>query len=308
LQSEKLKGMLRGAILVFLGACSFGVLTTLVKISYSEGFTLAEVTGAQVFFGAIVLWLILAGRALFQNIKFQFTWQNSWKVLLTGISTGLVSLCYYKSIQELPASIGILLLMQFTWISMLLEIIIHRKFPTRMQWISVIFILLGTYLAGNVYSLDNIPFSLEGIGYGFLAGFFYAVFIWANGRVGNALVPVQKSAMMITGSCIFIFMIFPPEFLWNGSLSAGLWSWGLVFALFGTVIPPLFYAYGIPKTGVGLSSILSSAELPVAVFFSSWLLQEKVTGLQWVGVATILFAIVVANGPRTAKGGTSRTK
>ena len=196
-----------------------------------------------------------------------------------------MSLCYYKSIQELPASIGILLLMQFTWISLLLEIIIHRKFPTRMQWVSVIFILFGTYLAGNVYSIDNIPFSLEGIGYGFLAGFFYAVFIWANGRVGNALIPVQKSAMMITGSCIFIFMIFPPEFLWNGvfQLVYGLGDW---FSLcFGTVIPPLFYAYGIPITGVGLSSILSSAELPVAVFFSSWLLAEKVTGLQWIGVA-----------------------
>lgn len=287
--------MIRGVLLVFFGACSFGILTTFVKISYSEGFTLAEVTGAQVFFGAVILWLILAGRAIFQNVRFHFTWQNSWKVLLTGISTGLVSLCYYKSVQELPASIGILLLMQFTWISMLLEIILHRKFPSRMQWISVVFILFGTFLAGNVYSLDNIPFSLEGIGYGFLAGFFYAVFIWSNGRVGNALIPVQKSALMITGACLFIFMIFPPEFLWNGSLSAGLWSWGLVFGLFGAVIPPLFYAYGIPKTGVGLSSILSSAELPVAVFFSSWLLEEKVTGLQWVGVATILFAIVISN-------------
>ncbi|WKK81516.2 EamA family transporter [Marivirga arenosa] len=287
--------MFRGAILVFLGACSFGVLTTLVKISYSEGFTLAEVTGAQVFFGAIILWLILAGRALFQQIKFKFTWRNSWKVLITGISTGLVSLCYYKSIQELPASIGILLLMQFTWISLLLEIIIHKKFPTATQWISVIFILLGTYLAGNVYDFTNIPFSLEGIGYGFLAGFFYAVFIWANGRVGNALIPVQKSAMMITGSCIFIFIIFPPEFLWNGSLSEGLWSWGLIFALFGTVIPPLFFAYGIPQTGVGLSSILSSAELPVAVFFSSWLLAEEVTPLQWAGVAIIMLAIIIPN-------------
>lgn len=287
--------MLKGAILVLIGACSFGILTTLVKLSYAEGFTLAEVTGVQVFFGAVILWLILMGRALFQNIKFHFTWKNSWKVLLTGVSTGLVSLCYYKSIQELPASIAILLLMQFTWISMLLEIIIHKKYPSRMQWVSVIFILFGTYLAGNVYSLDNIPFSLAGIGYGFLAGFFYAVFIWANGRVGNALVPVQKSAMMITGSCIFIFAIFPPEFLWNGSLAAGLWSWGLVFAAFGTVIPPLFFAYGIPKTGVALSSILSSAELPVAVFFSSWLLAEQVSILQWVGIMTILTAIVIAN-------------
>jgi drug/metabolite transporter (DMT)-like permease len=287
--------MLRGGILVFLGACSFGVLTTLVKLSYAEGFTLAEVTGVQVFFGTIVLWLILIGRALFQKVKFHFTWQNSWRVLLTGISTGLVSLAYYKSVQELPASIAILLLMQFTWISMLLEIIIHRKFPSGRQLLSVLFILFGTYLAGKVYDFSNIPWSLEGLGYGLLAGFFYAVFIWANGRVGNALVPVQKSAMMITGSCIFIFLIFPPEFLVNGSLINGLFPWGFAFALFGTVIPPLFFAYGIPKIGVGVSAILSSAELPVAVFFSSWLLAEQVTLLQWTGILLILAAIAISN-------------
>ena len=287
--------MLRGGLLVFFGACSFGVLTTLVKLSYAEGFTLGEVSGVQVLFGAIILWLILLFRALVQKVSFQFTWKNSWRVLLTGISTGLVSLCYYKSVQELPASIAILLLMQFTWISMLLEIVLHKKFPTTKQWIAVIFILIGTYLAGNVYDVNNIPWSLEGLGFGLLAGFFYALFIWANGRVGNALIPVQKSALMITGSCIFIFIVFPPYFVFDGSLVNGLSTWGFAFALFGTVIPPLFFAYGIPKIGVNLSAILSSAELPVAVFFSSWLLAEEVSLLQWSGIGLILFAIVFSN-------------
>ncbi len=293
--------MIRGAILVFLGACSFGVLTTLVKLSYKEGFTLGEVTGVQVFFGMLILWAILLGRMLIQKIEIKFTWKSSWRVLLTGISTGLVSIFYYKAIQELPASIGILLLMQFTWISLIIEIVLHKKYPTPMQWVSVVFILFGTYLAGNVYSLENIPWSLEGLGYGLLAGFFYAVFIWANGRVGNKLVPVQKSALMITGSCMFVFLLFPPEFLWNGSLQRGLAEWGVIFALFGTVIPPLFFAYGIPKTGVSVSAILSSVELPVAVFFSSWLLAEKVTPLQWLGIIIILFAIVVSKLKRKKK-------
>ncbi len=295
--------MLRGALLVFFGACSFGVLTTLVKLSYQEGFTLGEVSGVQVFFGMIILWIILISRVLIQKVKIKFTWKSSWRILLTGISTGLVSLCYYKSIQELPASIAILLLMQFTWMSMLLEIILHKKYPSKMQWLAVVFILFGTYLAGNVYSISNMPWSFEGIGFGLLAGFFYAVFIWANGRVGNQLVPVQKSALMITGSCLFIFAIFPPEFLWNGSLTHGLTEWGFAFALFGTVIPPLFFAHGIPKIGVNVSAILSAAELPVAVFFSSWLLAEKVSLLQWLGIVIILSAIVVSNISKKKKLG-----
>ncbi len=287
--------MLKGSLLVFFGACSFGILTTLVKLSYAKGFTLQEVTGVQVFFGVIILWSILLFRAFVQRVRLEFSWKNSWKILLTGISTGLVSICYYKSVEELPASIAILLLMQFTWISLLLELVLYRKFPSTKQVVSVGFILAGTFLAGKVYDFNSVSWSLEGLIYGLLAGFFYASFIWANGRVGNKLVPVQKSALMITGSCIFIFAVFPPAFLVNGSLINGLLPWGLAFALFGTVIPPLFFAYGVPKVGVGISAILSSAELPVAVFFSSWLLAEDVNIIQWGGILLIIVAIFISN-------------
>ena len=50
--------MLKGILLVFLGACSFGILSTFVKLAYHEGYTLGDVTGAQAFFGAVILWTL----------------------------------------------------------------------------------------------------------------------------------------------------------------------------------------------------------------------------------------------------------
>ena len=47
---------LKGGILVFLGACSFGVLSTIVKTAYGEGFVVGEITGSQTFFGFLFLW------------------------------------------------------------------------------------------------------------------------------------------------------------------------------------------------------------------------------------------------------------
>ena len=35
---------LRGGIFVFLGACSFGVLSTIVKTAYGEGFNVGQIT------------------------------------------------------------------------------------------------------------------------------------------------------------------------------------------------------------------------------------------------------------------------
>src|SRR5690606_26415297 len=95
--------------------------------------------------------------------------------------------------------------------------------------------------------------------------------------------------------CFLIFIVFPPTFFFNGVLMGGLWKWGLILSLFGTVIPPLFFSVGIPKIGVTLSSIISSAELPVAVAMSYLILGEHVSGLQWIGVFIILSAIVISN-------------
>lgn len=257
--------MFRGIALVFLGACSFGVLSTFVKLAYKEGFNLGEVTGTQVFFGLIILWTLVLLRKLLGGKSNSTSFKEKLKLVAMGTSTGLVSIFYYKCVQTVPASIAILLLMQFTWMSLLLDAIIKRKLPSLTQVLMVVLVLLGTALAGRLFAGTVPDFDLTGIAFGLLAAVSYTFFLMINGSAGNNLHPTTKSALILTGACVLVFSIFPPQFLVSGALFNGLFKWGLVLALFGTVIPPLFYAYGIPKTGLGLSAILSAAELPVAV-------------------------------------------
>lgn len=281
--------------MVFLGACSFGILSTIVKLAYKDGFSLGDVTGAQVLFGFVVLWAIVLVRQLAGRAGKSTTFKEKLQLAAMGTSTGLVSIFYYKCVQTVPASIAILLLMQFTWMSMALEAIVKRKLPSLAQAGTVLMILLGTALAGRLFSSQLPDFDLAGIGYGLLAAFSYTIFLMINGSAGNQMHPTTKSALILTGACVLILSIFPPTFLVNGALQDGLWKWGIGLALFGTVIPPLFYAYGIPKVGLGLSAILSAAELPVAVLMSSIVLQEEVWFVQWLGVGLILLAIVLSN-------------
>ncbi len=281
--------------MVFLGACSFGILSTFVKLAYKEGFTLGDVTGTQVFFGLIFLWVMVLLRQLLGSKSSSTSFREKLQLAALGTSTGLVSIFYYKCVQTVPASIAILLLMQFTWMSLLLDAIIKRKLPKASQVSMVILVLLGTCLAGRLFSSELPSFDWAGIGYGMLAALSYTIFLAVNGKAGNNMHPINKSAILITGATVLIFSVFPPVFLVNGALLNGLFKWGLVLAVFGTVLPPILFAYGIPKTGLGLTAILSAAELPVAVLMSWLVLQEDVWPVQWLGVAFILMAIVVAN-------------
>lgn len=289
--------MLKGIILVFLGACSFGILSTFVKLAYHDGYTLGDVTGVQAFFGAVILWglfFIQSRTSAFKAKKVKLN-TPKWKMILAGTCTGLVSVFYYQCVKLVPNSVAIILLMQFIWISILLEFIIFKKRPTGLQFLAILLVLGGTVLASGMLETSISDLNLRGIGFGLLAALSYAGFLMLSGRIGNEYPPLLKSALMISGACMLIFILFPPTFLYNGALNGSLLKWGLIIAFFGTVIPPLFYAEGVPKIGTALSSILSAAELPVAVMMAGFVLQEQISFLRWIGVCVILSAMVLPN-------------
>ena len=287
--------MLKGIILVLFGACSFGILSTFVKLAYADGYSLGDVTGTQAFFGAILLWFFYliqtkVGKKIYPKPKAHWI-----KLMGAGVFTGLVSLFYYQCVKLVPASLAIILLMQFVWISILLELIIYKKKPTNKQILAILIILFGTVLASGFIAVKANEINIEGIAYGMIAALCYAIFLMVNGKLGNDYPPLKKSALMITGACILIFIVFPPSFLVNGSLNGSLLKWGIILAVFGTFIPPICFAAGIPKVGLTLSSILSSVELPVAVMMSSLILHEEVSLIRWLGVICILSAVIIPN-------------
>lgn len=294
---------IKGAVAVFLGAASFGILSTFVKKAYAQGFDLGEVTGVQALFGMLLLWLLLLGIFLFHRAYFRTSVPKSskWKMLFSGISTGAVSLLYYKCVQLVPASLAIVLLMQYIWIGQLIEIIFFKQRPT-VKHIGGIAVILGaTMLATGLFEQELAKIDPIGILYGLLAATAYALFIMVNGRVGNDYPPLQKSAFMVSGACLFIFILLQPFSVFELDTLQTLWPYGLLLSVFGTVLPPVLFAYGMPKTGVSLGGILSAVELPVAVCMSYVVLQEDVSALQFIGVACILAVVILLNIGRSER-------
>lgn len=288
-----------GGLLVFLGACSFGVLSSIVKTAYKAGYSLGEVTGVQCFLGMLILWIIHLIVKTFIKPKSTATTThnpktNKWKVCAVGIFPGLVGICYYQCVQLVPASIAIILLMQYLWISIIIDYVIFKNRPTTTQILTVITIIAGSCLAAGLFNQD-IRLNLTGCFFGFLAALMYSLFISTSSNVGNALPKLEKSALMITGACIVTFIIFPPLFFFRLNLNDQLYQLGFLLALLGTVLPPFLFSVGIPKIGISLSAILSAAELPVAVTCSYFYLKESVYFNQWIGVIIILLSIALSN-------------
>lgn len=286
----------KGAIAVFFGAASFGILSTFVKQAYAQGFSLAEVTGIQAILGMLFLWALHFITRLFsRKIKPYSKKTNYWKIIFAGFSTGMVSILYYKCVGLIPASVAIVLLMQYIWISALINLLVLKQKPSQKEGIGIILILFATLFATGVFQDTVEKLDLAGVVYGLSAATAYAIFIIVNGKVGNDSPPIQKSALMVTGAFILIALILQPISLLHSSTDISIVQYGLLLAFFGTIFPPVLFAYGMPKTGVSLGSILSAVELPVAVGMSFYVLHEQVSTLQWAGVLAILGIIVWIN-------------
>lgn len=288
----------QGAIAVFLGAASFGILSTFVKKAYEQGYSLGEVTGLQAFLGALILWILWIVVARTKSQKKYPAKSSKWKIILAGVSTGTVSILYYKCVQLVPASLAIVLLMQYIWIGQLIEFIFFKVKPSATQIIGIVCILIGTVFATGLIEEPLSSFSIPGLIYGVLAATAYSVFMIVNGRVGNDYPPIHKSALMITGAFLLIAITLQPVSLLQSETFIGILPYGLLLAFFGTVIPPLLFAYGMPSIGYSLGAVLSAVELPVAVCMSYLILHESVSWMKWLGVIFILLIIVWKNIPK----------
>ncbi|MBN6186081.1 DMT family transporter [Aneurinibacillus sp. BA2021] len=278
----------RSVLLVLLGACSYGVLSTFVKLAYGAGFAPAEVSGGQMFFAMASMWLVAL---LFSR---QALSSRQWLALIgVGSTSGLTGICYYQSLQYVPASIAIVLLFQFTWIGVIIEACMERKRPGGDKMVALVLLMTGTVLSGNFFSADVAALSIPGIGFGLLSACTYALFVIFSGKVTAAVHPYTRTAVMLTGAVLVTFAVYPPTFFINGSLGEGLLVYALPLALFGGVVPTLFFTLGVPQIGGGLATILGAAELPMAVIMSSVVLHEAVHALQWIGVGIILLGIAV---------------
>ncbi|MFP7657508.1 EamA family transporter [Chryseobacterium proteolyticum] len=314
----KKKNLLKGVLLVGIGASVYGMLATFVKMSYYDGYTTSEVTTAQFVLGLVGLLILNFIQTLTSKTKLSSPSRKEVRMLmLAGTSLGCTSLFYYIAVQYINVSIAIVLLMQSVWFSVVVESFLTRKFPNVRKVVATIIVLVGTVLATNLINVD-IELDWHGVFWGLMAAASYTLTMFTSNTLATHLPVLRKSMVMLSGGSIvilaFLFFAQIGPLYFDGLKSIYLnftdntqhihsfdysifWTYGFVLAVFGTIIPPILFNLGFPNTGLGLGSIISSLELPVSVTMAFVLLGEKVILVQWAGIALILFAIVLMNLP-----------
>lgn len=282
----------RSTLYVAAGACSYGLLATIVKYANHLGIHTSLLTFLQFMFGFLFLlaFNLLSKRNAEEHKVIKFS--SKIKLMVWGISLGLTTTLYYLSIQYIPVSVGIILLMQSIWISLVAEAMLLKKFPSKGKITGVIIVLLGTTLATNLFQNNN-NLDYRGIILGFGAGISYALAIYASSTVEKELPSPIRSQFLVLGGLLLIVAFWNIDII--RYMQPNALPWGLLIAIFGTILPPLLFTKGIPKTGIAMGNIISSLEIPVSTLSAMLVLQEVVSGFQWFGILLILMAVIIIN-------------
>ncbi len=295
LSSHCMKEQWKFGAYILLGGASYGILSTIAKRSYQEGFSLTDVVHGQFLFGVMGLTLLISFRKQWKP----FLNLSTSKILLatlSGLPLGLTSLAYYASVQYIPASLAILLLFQYLWMGIVIDAIWTKKLPLRKDLVSTVFLLLATTLAaGGDLDIFLQSYPLKGLLYGLFAALSYASFIAVSKIEIAKSTPLNTSFLRVIGGLLLCLLVLPVTELSHSFFTLGFIKFSLPLGIFGMLVPIVLFAVGTPKIGVAMTAILSSIELPIAVSCGVLFLNEEVSSLQWLGVALILSVVFLSN-------------
>ncbi|CEG29411.1 EamA family transporter [Bacillus sp. B-jedd] len=280
----------KGILFILIGASFFGFTPIFAKLGFRNGYSLGQINIVQMSISFLLLWsLTFIRRAGFKGLNKK----NILQLMMTGSFIGLTSIFYYGAMQYVPASLAIILMFQFVWIGIVLEWIFSKIKPAPVTIFSIVLILIGVFFASNILNgeIKGLPF--KGILFGILSAFTYAGFLFFSGKIAVNVNPLTRTSLMVTGSATLVFIIFIRDLPTVLPLEANLLTTAVGVSLFGAVLPPLFFAVGIPLVSGGVANILTSIELPIAILSASLILAEAISPLQWIGTAIILAAIAL---------------
>lgn len=293
LESRASKARAKAVVLVFFGGACYGFNATCYKLSYSWGFTSAQIAAAQ-------MWAAFALFALL--LLFEFAKGKRWakigrtdtlKLIGIGAVTCVTSIFYTYAMSVLPVALALTLLFQFTWIGTVIQVIMTRRPPALSQIISALIIVFGTVFASGLYATDLSHCDPWGIAAGLVAAVSCASFLALSGHIQPECSQAQRG-FLICGGAVVMSHLICPDFIVSGVLLQGIAPLGLIAGACGFFLPVLLFSIGTPHLPAGLSSVLAASELPAGLFVAMMVLGSPIGPIEWMGVAIILLGVCVS--------------
>ncbi len=273
----------QGVAWIIVSAAGFGAMAIFAKLAYRDGVSLST----MLFLRFAIAGALLAGWGLWRGMCWPSGRNLLWLVAMGAIGYVGQSFSYFAALQYASAGLVALLLYLYPAIVVVLSALLFKRVIGKGRAWAVMIALIGTALTigGDLHS------QLPGILLGIAAAFIYSAYILAGEGVMPRVGPLAAATVvMLSAALVYGFMAFGGGLALPATTTG--WSAILAIALFSTLIAILGFFKGLEKLGAADASTLSTLEPLVTLGLAALVLGESVTGLQLIGAAAILAAVI----------------
>jgi drug/metabolite transporter (DMT)-like permease len=275
-----------GFALLLLSALLFSLHNTLARLAYDEGVTPTTINGMRTW--AVLLLFVLA-------MGTQGHWPRlpraAWLVFaLTAVGYAVHNPLLLIAFQFIPVSLAVLVLYVFPLIVAFMAAAIGQE---RLRPVTLAAAVVGFAGVGLVLNVGGAALDWRGLA---LAGV-SAVALSVN-VVGAAQLNRHMTALAVPFALSMVgAVVFGALMVADGgpTLPGSAHGWAIfAAAILASPCAILAFYSALPRAGAPRSSVVLNIEPVITVLLATWLLGETMSGLQGLGAALIVGAIVAA--------------
>ena len=273
-----------------LAGVLWGTISVFLKNLSSSGLSLIQITACRAVFSSFFLFVyFLVKDKNLLKIKLK----DIWMFVGTGVvSLTFFSLCYFSTILESGASIAVILLYTSPIFILLLSAILFKEKITKIKLFALILTFVGCIFVTGIGGENHL--SAKGLFIGLCAGFGYALYSIFSRFALKKYKPLTVTFYTFVFSSISLLPFCNiVEICSSFSEKSLLFLIGI--ALICTVLPYIFYTYGLSGLETGKAAILVTVEPLVGSLIGIFVWKENLDMLKLIGIIMIFIAVILIN-------------
>ncbi len=276
-----------------LSVIAAGILWGIISI-FIKGLNASDLSPIQILqLRAIIASVIMAPYLFITDKKLlYFNLKDIWMFIGTGvISLTFFSLCYFQTIIESGASVAVILLYTSPIFVILFSLALFKEKITAVKLTALVMTFMGCILVSGL-GQNGDGITVKGFIIGLGSGLGYALYSIFS-RYALRKYHVLTITFYTFLFCGLSIIPFSGLGLGSGIMQPQLLLYGAGIALFCTVLPYLFYTYGMLRIETGKAAILVTVEPLVGTLVGCGLYGEPMTLLKAIGILLTFGAVIL---------------
>lgn len=293
-EAEAIRNRQLGVGLMLLGAVLFSCKAIVIKLAYQYEITSISLLGLRMAFSLPFFLLIGYFRRERSSTNGPLSIRDFIIIVPLGIfGYYLASYTDFLGLQYLTAGMERLILFIYPTLVLILQRLIFKTPIKAVQWVATFICYAGIGLAfsGSDFRIGS-NFTL-GASLVFFSALLYSTYVIGSGRFAPRLGTVRFTSLALVAASI---AVLAHVYLSGNTLfghAPQLYAYGVVLAIFCTVIPSYLVTEGIRRIGPGDAAILGAIGPVATIILEYFILDEHLNLVQGLGAALVIVGVVL---------------